>query len=218
MSINEHVLIDFAKKSDSISIENISNDTRQRLFQMWSLGMSYHDLLRTYRGTAEEFSFDQLLKVAEVDNWVENRKLMINNRLSDLIAGQQVAQMTRLDALNKVLFWSNEEMFNEMKDYINSGKDPDKRPSWLPNTLKDVEILMNLHNSILKQSDGDLYAFLQNNTQINNYNINGNNENEGDSENDIVEVLKVLADKKTKAFLGNKYIEAEAITNEKTKV
>lgn len=211
----EEELLDYSMNNDSINIDNITKETRVRLFKLWSLGVSYDDLIHMYKGSAEEILPLQLLKIAELDNWVENRKNLIDKKLSEIEISQKMVQINRLESVNKMLFWCNEEIFNEMKVYLDSNRDPEKKPSWMSKNQKDIEILLNLHNVISKDSNIGLYQFLQDNSQVNNFNIKTSDSEIDD--NGLVEALKVLADQKTKTFLNNNKvkIETKPVTNEK---
>lgn len=210
-------LIEYSIDRDVINIDNITKETRIRLFKLWSLGVSYDDLIHMYERTSEEITSLQLLKIAELDNWVENRKNLIDQKLAEMEISQKIVQINRLESVNKMLFWCNEEIFNEMKAYLDSNRDPEKKPAWMPKNQKDIETLLNLHNVISKDSNIGMYQFLQDNSRVNNFNIQtGSSEPELD-DNGLVEALKILADQKTKTFINNSRvkIETKPVTNEK---
>ena len=115
------------------------------LFKLWVSGKSFASIQQMFLGTPKEFSYLSIINHAQRENWEARKKEMMDKVRQNNLEQLEFLYTEKLRALNEVIILTTERIKIEYQEYL---KNPLLKPSWMPSTMKELDILFRLHDFV----------------------------------------------------------------------
>ena len=148
-AIQEKVFDQYLEATNFPKLDNISKKFGEQLFKLWVTGTSFLELIEMYDGTPYQFDFNQIQNLYHSTRWEEKKQTILNGVYETLRVQTLIAKADKIKVFNKINSLVIHEIEDEYSEYLSSGKKLEKRPKWMPNNQKELEIWFKLHDFIV---------------------------------------------------------------------
>lgn len=140
--------LDFSKMPSLKGSGELNRQFATKLFKLWASGTSFLELVDMFEGTPYAFSFDQIKGLAHVRRWEDQKKAVLQEAYETLKVHTVVVKAEKIKVLNRLNNLVLQDLEEEYREWVATGKNPKKKPSWLPHTTKDLDLWFKLHDFI----------------------------------------------------------------------
>ena len=126
----------------------ITDQLEMVLFKLWMAGKTLTELSEMYRDTEFAFSVTALSLAKRKYDWDGRREKLLQRIREKNEEEIDIFNSEKLNILHLIITLSKQTIEREYRRYCKNPQDPNNRPSWLPTTIKDLDILFRAHEFI----------------------------------------------------------------------
>ncbi len=149
MSQENNNQLQISKKKPQKHKTSITPILNEILFKMWMAGKSPSELIEIYEGTGDEFTQSSLHRAMIQYSWKERREAILAKVREGVDEEIELFTSKKLKTIHHIMSITSDQIQREYQNFLKNPDDPYKRPSWLPSTMKDLDLLYRLHDFIV---------------------------------------------------------------------